>query len=76
MILVSSMATYLPSTFQDPSEPRSWSRSPVDDPNADMWFQHRCLCDPAAFTFGTATRKESVGTGLKKADVALDREIP
>ena len=48
----------------------------VDDPNADMWFNTDAFVTPPPFTFGTATRNSLWGPGLKKADLALDREIP
>ncbi len=48
----------------------------IDDPNADMWFNTAAFATPAPFTFGTATRNSVWGPGLKKADLALDRELP
>jgi hypothetical protein len=48
----------------------------VDDPRADMWFNTAAFATPAPFTFGTATRNSVWGPGLKKADLALDRELP
>ena len=48
----------------------------VDHPNADMWFNTAAFVTPPPFTFGTATRNSLWGPGLKKADLALDREIP
>ncbi|HZY06551.1 MAG TPA: hypothetical protein VFE69_02360, partial [Ilumatobacteraceae bacterium] len=47
----------------------------VDHPNADMWFNTAAFVTPPPFTFGTATRNSLWGPGLKKADLALDREI-
>ena len=48
----------------------------VEHPNADMWFNTAAFVTPPPFTFGTATRNSLWGPGLKKADLALDREIP
>jgi hypothetical protein len=48
----------------------------IDDANADMWFNTAAFTTPAPFTFGTATRNSVWGPGLKKADLALDREMP
>ena len=48
----------------------------IDNPSAAMWFNTAAFTTPAPFTFGTATRNSVWGPGLKKADVALDRELP
>jgi Carboxypeptidase regulatory-like domain len=48
----------------------------LDHPTADMWFNTAAFTTPAPFTFGTATRNSVWGPGLKKADLALDRELP
>jgi hypothetical protein len=48
----------------------------LDNPSADMWFNTAAFATPAPFTFGTATRNSVWGPGLKKADLALDRELP
>ena len=48
----------------------------VEHPSADMWFNTAAFVTPPPFTFGTATRNSLWGPGLKKADLALDREIP
>ena len=48
----------------------------IEGPNADMWFNTAAFTVPAPFTFGTATRNSVWGPGLKKADLALDRELP
>jgi hypothetical protein len=47
----------------------------LDQPTAAMWFNTAAFRTPAPFTFGTATRNSVWGPGLKKADLALDREI-
>jgi hypothetical protein len=47
----------------------------LDHPTADMWFNTAAFTTPAPFTFGTATRNSVWGPGLKKADLALDREF-
>jgi hypothetical protein len=49
---------------------------PADERSADMWFNTAAFTTPAPFTFGTATRNSVWGPGLRKADLALDREIP
>lgn len=48
----------------------------LDRPTAAMWFNTAAFTTPAPFTFGTATRNSVWGPGLKKADLALDREVP
>jgi hypothetical protein len=48
----------------------------LDHPTADMWFNTAAFATPAAFTFGTAGRNSVWGPGLKKADLAMDRELP
>ncbi len=48
----------------------------LENPTADMWFNTAAFTTPAPFTFGTATRNSVWGPGLKKVDLALDRELP
>jgi len=48
----------------------------LDNPTADRWFNTAAFTTPAPFTFVTATRNSVWGPGLKKADLALDRELP
>lgn len=49
---------------------------PSDERSAAMWFNTAAFTTPAAFTFGDAGRNSVYGPGLRKTDVALQRDFP
>ena len=49
---------------------------PAGQRNADRWFNTAAFMTPPAFTFGNVGRNSMAGPGLRKTDLALDRELP